>query len=187
MVGLRHDISYLRPPHPIFQRHLVRGLAHDRCFDLLSSHITEYRTSHCISVLSLPPSTPHDQTHQGQNDDYHRRHRCANGYAQHLTVDLALCSIIAANARTHLGAGIIVRTSPATVTIGIRACVALSAGSLELIGPRVPKSRLAFTTETAPNVGAHGLRMTVIQLVRRTFIQVCNGHICGWNCLKQHC
>jgi hypothetical protein len=162
MIGLSHDISNLCPTHPILECHLIRWLAHDRCFHLLPSHIAKHWTAHRIFVLSLPPSTPHHQAHQRQDNDNHCRHRCSHGYAQHLTVNFTLGSIVAADTRTHLGARIVVRTSASIVAKGVGTGVALSTGPLLLVGPWITQPRLAFTTETAPYVSAQRLWMAIV-------------------------
>lgn len=161
MIRLRHNISNLRPSHSILQCHLIRSWSHSRRLHLRPSHIPKHRTAHRVLLLTLPTPTPHHQTDECQNNDYHRRHRSANRNSQHFSVDLALRSIIVAIAAAHLIA-IVVGTGSTIVTEGCRTCVAFPASPLRLVRPGITQSSWTLATEATPDIRTSGRRMAVV-------------------------
>lgn len=151
MIRLRHHVGNLRPTHPILERHLVRCRPNARRFYRCpTGHIPENRTTattHCILLLAMPPTAPHHQAHQCQQNDYDRRHGCPNRNAQHFAIDLALGAVIVASARAHLLLGRIVGACASRIAVRFRTGMTFATGALWLIGPRIAQTGRTFAAE----------------------------------------
>lgn len=90
MVGVRHSVGNLGPSHAVLDGHLVwRATDHGRFHGTAASrHVTENGRSDFL--FFVPPAAPRAQAHQRQHDNGYCRHRRADRYAQHFSVDLTL-------------------------------------------------------------------------------------------------
>lgn len=137
MIRLGHHIGNLCPAHAILERHLIARLWQARRFQRGRIHVAKHWRAHCILLLPLPATWPHDQAYQSQNYDNHSCYRGAYCYAQHLAVDLALSAVMSRIAGASLGAFVVVAADTMVIAIGIRTGLALATRTQWLIGPGI--------------------------------------------------
>lgn len=93
MVGVRHGIGDLSPPHAVLDGYLVRWTADHRSFHRATArrHVPEHGRPDFLFLV--PPAAPRAQAHERKYDYGDGGYGRADRDAQHFAVNLALSTV----------------------------------------------------------------------------------------------